>query len=554
MWLSLIAVPSLPLLAAAAILLLQVQPRRAARLAVVSSALAFGAACVTLIVVATSGRLDLLLTGDTGRAIIGVTADRIGAVLIVLGTFVGTIVHSFASRSLLGDPRARRFHLGALVLMSATSLVALSATASGVAAAWVATSVALVVLLGHTAPWQPAVAAQRRTARSLAIGDVALVVAVLVAIVTIGDIDMRDVERATARLDTERFMSLDALSVVAVLLVVAGIARSALVPLHRWLPSTLAAPTPVSALLHAGVVNGAGVLLIRFASIYGSSTLAMTLALILGLTTALYATAVMLVRTDVKGALVWSTSGQMGFMVLQLAVGAFAAALFHIVGHAMYKAALFLGAGGAITSHHRQTHRPHGGRSNPSALARLTMSLFAPLVAFVVAVQLINPDLSNAALLLVVVFGALTAGRVATGWMRAAPFRPATTAVLSLVGVMAMAVSYVGGLAVFKGFVASALPEVATGGIGPVALAAVLSVVASAALVVVALRGTRGDALRGAIYAWLLSAGATHSAQAAPVVASTLCAPRGDSFEAGDGCPTAPLAHTSELISTGDSK
>ena len=554
MWLLLIAVPLLPLLAAAMIVLLRMQPQPAARLAVASSALVLVAACVTLIVAATSGRLDLLLTGDTGRAIIGITADRVGAVLIVLGAFVGTIVHSFASRSLLGDPRARRFHLGALVLMSATSLVALSATASGVAAAWVATSITLVVLLGHKAPWRPAVAAQRRTARSLAIGDLALVAAALITIVTVGDIDMRDVERAATGLDAERFMSLNALTIVAVLLVVAGVARSALVPLHRWLPSTLAAPTPVSALLHAGVVNGAGVLLIRFASIYGSSTLAMTLALILGLATACYATAVMLVRTDVKGALVWSTSGQMGFMVLQLAVGAFAAALFHIVGHAMYKAALFLGAGGAITSHHRQTLREHPGRAGSSALAGVTMGVFAPLAAFVVAVQLINPDLSDAALLLVVVFGALSAGRAATGWMRAAPFRTAITVALSLGGVVAMAFSYVGGLALFKGFVGGAMPDVVPGAIGPIALVTVLSAIAAAALFVVGLGGVRGDALRGAIFARLVSTGATQLSRTTAREEATVAGLPGALFDAGDNHPPPALVHSSELVSMGDPK
>ena len=554
MWLLLIAVPLLPLLAAAMIVLLRMQPQPAARLAVASSALVLVAACVTLIVAATSGRLDLLLTGDTGRAIIGITADRVGAVLIVLGAFVGTIVHSFASRSLLGDPRARRFHLGALVLMSATSLVALSATASGVAAAWVATSITLVVLLGHKAPWRPAVAAQRRTARSLAIGDLALVAAALITIVTVGDIDMRDVERAATGLDAERFMSLNALTIVAVLLVVAGVARSALVPLHRWLPSTLAAPTPVSALLHAGVVNGAGVLLIRFASIYGSSTLAMTLALILGLATACYATAVMLVRTDVKGALVWSTSGQMGFMVLQLAVGAFAAALFHIVGHAMYKAALFLGAGGAITSHHRQTLREHPGRAGSSALAGVTMRVFAPLAAFVAAVRVINPALSDAALLLVVVFGALSAGRAATGWMRAAPFRTAITVALSLGGVVAMAFSYVGGLALFKGFVGGAMPDVVPGAIGPIALVTVLSAIAAAALFVVGLGGVRGDALRGAIFARLVSTGATQLSRTTAREEATVAGLPGALFDAGDNHPPPALVHSSELVSMGDPK
>jgi NADH:ubiquinone oxidoreductase subunit 5 (subunit L)/multisubunit Na+/H+ antiporter MnhA subunit len=109
----------------------------------------------------------------------------------------------------------------------------------------------------------------------------------------------------------------------------------------------------------------------------------MALAFAVGAVTALFGTAVMLVRTDVKGALVWSTSGQMGFMVVQLGVGAFAAALFHVVGHALYKAALFLGAGDAISAHGRPDPATHLGLDHAAALTspmtRCMVGVVAPL-------------------------------------------------------------------------------------------------------------------------------------------------------------------------------
>ena len=267
----LVAVPALPLLAAVVIRLASLTPRTAARLVVGTSAAAAFGALALLISVGLDGPVDAVITSSDGAAIVGLMADRVGAILLLLTSLVGLIVQSFASRSLLGDPRATRFHVLAAVLASAASLVGVAATGSGLLVAWVATSVALVALLGHKAPWPAAVRSQRLTARSFLVGDLALLLAMIVAIVTVGDLDLRAVGAEAAALDAESVGSLSVLTIVAIGLVIAGVARSALVPLHSWLPSTLSAPTPVSALLHAGVVNGAGVLLIRFSPVFASS-------------------------------------------------------------------------------------------------------------------------------------------------------------------------------------------------------------------------------------------------------------------------------------------
>jgi NADH:ubiquinone oxidoreductase subunit 5 (subunit L)/multisubunit Na+/H+ antiporter MnhA subunit len=395
------------------------------------------------------------------------------------------------------------------VLAGVTSLVGVAATASGLLVAWVATSVTLVALLGHKAPWPPAVRSQRLTARGLLVGDLALVLAVVVAIVAVGDLDLRRIGADAAALDAESIGSISALSIVAFLLVVAGIARSALVPLHGWLPSTLAAPTPVSALLHAGVINGAGVLLIRFSPVFGSSVGAMTLAFAVGIATALFATAIMLVRTDVKGALVWSTSGQMGFMVVQLGVGAFAAALFHIVGHALYKAAMFLGAGGAISAHLRHTQRPHLGRDDAAVLSstamRACIGVFVPAGAFALALWIIDPHLTAAATILIVLFGVLSVGRAANGWITATPFTAPRTVVMAVGGVLATTFGYVGGIALFEGFIADVVPYEVPAAVGPVWVGAVLAAIGTGVLVVAVLPGPRGGVLRRQLYGWLLS-------------------------------------------------
>jgi NAD(P)H-quinone oxidoreductase subunit 5 len=509
----LVAVPALPLIAAAIVRLARLSPRSAARAVVLASAASTVGALILLISLGIDGSfggsVEAVVTNSDGAAVVGLMADRVGAILLLLTSLVGLIVQSFASRSLLGDPRATRFHILAAVLIAAASLVGIAATGSGLLVAWVATSVTLVALLGHKAPWPAAVRSQRLTAGSFLVGDLVLLLVILTAIVAVGDIDLRFVAAEAAALDAETIGSLSVLTVVAVGLVIAGVARSALVPLHGWLPSTLAAPTPVSALLHAGVINGAGVLLLRFAPVFASSVSALALAFGLGVATALFATAVMLVRTDVKGSLVWSTSGQMGFMVVQLGVGAFAAALFHIVGHALYKAALFLGAGGAISAHGRQVQRPHLGRSDAAALTspitRAAVGLMAPLAAFGIALWAIDPHLSAAASTLIVVFGTLSVGRAANGWLSSAPFAAPRTIVTALGGIVVTTFLYVGGIALFEAFIADVVPYDVPAAVGPLWVGGVLAAVGTGVAVIAFTPGPRGAALRRHAYAWLLS-------------------------------------------------
>jgi NAD(P)H-quinone oxidoreductase subunit 5 len=523
----LVAVPALPLVAVLTIVALRMPAAAAARFAIAASALTFLGAVVTLIAVGIEGPMSVVATGDDGDAIVGLAADRVGAILITLTTLVGLIVQSFASRSLRGDLRARRFHLLALALTASTSMVAIAATGTGFVLGWIATSVVLVALIGHRAPWPPAVAAQRRAGWSFLIGDSVLVVAMVVTLVLVGDIDLRSVGAGAAALDREQIAGVDALGVVATLLVLAGIARSALVPIHRWLPATLAAPTPVSALLHAGVINGAGVLLIRFSPVFASSATAMAVAFAIGTLTALLATAVMLVRTDVKGGLVWSTAGQMGFMVMQLGVGAFAAALFHIVGHALYKASMFLGAGGAITSHHRQQQRPHLGLVARTALTswpvRLLIGLIVPLASFALALAIIGPHLTASATILIVVFGVLSVGRAANGWMGSTPFTVATTIVTAALGILVGVFAYVGGITVFEHFVVDVVPYDVPAAVGPLWVAATLIGIAILVTVVGLMPGPRGQELRRRVYVWLVSTGAATSR---PVVAPIAPTPR----------------------------
>lgn len=499
----LIVVPALPAIAAAAIAI--ARPERSARWAVRAASAAFAAAIVVVVVVAVGKPVEAVVEGGDGDALVGLHATRVTAVLGLLTTGVGLVVQSFAGRNLQGDLRERRFFELASLMTAATTSVAFAATLGLLCASWIVAGLALAGLVTHRATWHPARRSARRTLRSLWVGDGALLVATLLAVVSVGEIDLRSPAGPAKELANASIPVLGwtVLSVVAVLLTVAGISRSALVPVHQWLPSTIAAPTPVSALLHAGVVNGAGMLLVRLAPVFGSSAAATHVAFAAGAVTACYATTVMRVRSDVKGNLAWSTAGQMGFMTVQVAIGAFAAALLHIVGHGMYKAALFLGAGSSVTDHlhHEQLPAPHVVARS----VRLGVALLVPAAALWAAYLVIHPHLSTAARVLVTVFAWATAARAVDGWLRSAPFRPVPAVATAAFGAAAGVFAYVGGLTAVETFVAHDLPHEVAEPVSPALLVATLAAIALVVAVVWLTPGERMRRLRSRVYALVLT-------------------------------------------------
>ncbi len=505
-----IFVPALPAIAAVAIAVASPAgwstptgrvAERSSRWALRAASAAFVMAAVVAVVVAMDGPVTAVIEGADGDALLGLHVTRVTAVLGLLTTGVGLVVQSFAGRNLQGDLRGRRFFVLASMLTAATTSVAYAATLGLLCASWIMAGVALAALVAHRATWGPAPRSARRTRRSLQVGDGALLVATALAFISVGEIDLRSPARAAEELARASIPVLggNVLWVVAVLLTVASVSRSALVPLHRWLPSTIAAPTPVSALLHAGVVNGAGVLLVRLAPVFGSSAIATHVAFAAGAVTACYATTVKLVRSDVKGNLAWSTAGQMGFMTVQVAIGAFAAALVHIVGHGMYKAALFLGAGGSVTAHFRHHQRP-----TPHVVVRgvrLGVASFVPAVALWAAYRVFHPHLSTAAVVLVTVFAWATAARAVDGWLRAAPFRPLPAVATAALGGVAGVFAYIGGLTAVETFVAPALPEHVAEPVSAAVLVATLVTIGLVGVVVGLTPGERMRRLRSQLYA-----------------------------------------------------
>jgi len=338
--LCLVGTVAAPLLGAGAMALSRARRREGARMSAGLHWCGVALAGLLVVLVAIHGTIDIGIHSG-GSVIIGLSGNRLTVTLIALVLGIGAVVQSFSVRYLRTDPRSSRFVIGAGVLVASMTVVAASTTLVGLLFGWVLASIGFLVIVGYRPDLPGVRPSTRRTAVAFLIGDGALVVATAIVSLRVGNVAL--VGHVSLSHVADRLGG--AGTVVALLVVAAALARCAQGPFGPWLPGTVAAPTPVSALLHAGFVNGGGILLVRTGAIASSSAVAMVVAFAVAAATAVVATAIMAQRSDIKSELAYSTMGQMGFMVAECAVGAFGAGVVHLIGHALYKATLFLGSG-----------------------------------------------------------------------------------------------------------------------------------------------------------------------------------------------------------------
>ena len=300
--------------------------------------------------VAALAALDLAMSGPStspllGIASIGLSArvDPVSVSMCLTVAFVGWVVLRFSRVALDGEMRQPAF----MAWMAATVACVLLLVSAGnivqLVLGWVGTGFALNRLLLFYPERPRARRAARKKALSGIVASAALLMAGSILIAGFGTSDIATINAAAKAGEGAGFLWLAALT-----LAIAAIFKSALVPTHGWLTEVMEAPTPVSALLHAGVVNAGGFLLIRFADVIVAAPGVLALLALVGGFSALLGAAVALTQPAVKTALAWSTCAQMGFMVLQCGLALFPLALLHIVAHSLYKAHAFLASGGAV--------------------------------------------------------------------------------------------------------------------------------------------------------------------------------------------------------------
>lgn len=332
----------------------------------------------------------------------------------VLITFLGLVLVRFAARYLEGEPNQPFFVRWLLTALGAAAVVPATANLLVMALAWLATSVALRQLLTFHQERRVAREAAERKFLVTRVADVCFLLAIGLIFARFGTVDRTAVLRA---LETSSDHGL-APQFAALLIAVAVVFRTAQAPFHGWLIRVVDAPTPVSALLHAGVVNLGGVVLMSVHPLITDSPAARTLLVASGAVTAVYAAWAGATRPSFKVGLAWSTSSQMGFMLMQCGLGLFEMAWLHLIAHSIYKAKAFLSAGSVVQTP-VEARRPFGQRE---ALFGAALTLFAlgALAAADVLQPSREPALAAMAVVVALAIAPLIGQRTMTGAATAA--------------------------------------------------------------------------------------------------------------------------------------
>ncbi len=300
-------------------------------------------ASLALAILATAG-LAIYGPQDFG---IGLRFDSLSSIMLLLVSFLGAVVIRFSGNYLAGDPAQGRFIRWMCLTIGSVLVLAVSGNLLMFALAWSTTSLSLHKLLTFYPDRPAAMLAARKKFLISRLGDACLIGALVATWNCFGTWDFT---KMFAAADAMRLTGsgTPCLGMSAMLLVASALLKSAQFPFHSWLPDTMEAPTPVSALMHAGIINAGGFLVVRLSPVITGSASALNALALVGAFTALFASVVMLTQTSVKRSLAYSTVAQMGFMMLQCGLGAFSLAILHLVAHSLYKAHAFLSSGSIV--------------------------------------------------------------------------------------------------------------------------------------------------------------------------------------------------------------
>ncbi len=275
--------------------------------------------------------------------------DTLSAIMFLLVSFLGAVVLRYSVNYLAGDAQQGRFSKWLGVTVGAVLTLIVSGNLLMFTLAWVATSMSLHQLLMFYPDRPVALLAARKKFLISRLGDACLVGALIVTWECFGTWKFTGMFEAAEVLRAQGGGSAVCLGWSGVLLVAGALLKSAQFPFHSWLPDTMETPTPVSALMHAGIINAGGFLVVRLSPIIAGSPVALNVLALVGAFTAIFASMIMLTQTSVKRSLAYSTIAQMGFMMLQCGLGAFALAVLHLVAHSLYKAHAFLSSGSIVS-------------------------------------------------------------------------------------------------------------------------------------------------------------------------------------------------------------
>jgi NADH-quinone oxidoreductase subunit L len=308
---------------------------------------------------------------------VGFFVDNLTACLLIVVTTIGLLVHVYSIGYMSHDPGYWRFFAYLNLFMFSMLLLVLASNFLVVFVAWELVGLCSYLLIGFWYRKRTAALAAKKAFIVNRVGDVGFALGIMLIFTSLGTLDIQAVIHAIGSLPSSTIV------LISLLIFAGAMGKSAQFPLHVWLPDAMEGPTPVSALIHAATMVNAGVYLVARANpIFAQAPEALVVVAAIGIFTAILAASIAMTQTDIKRVLAYSTLSQLGYMFAALGVGAFTAAIFHLMTHGFFKGLLFLGSGSVIHAvHEEQDMRKMGGLSQKIPITYVTMLIGSLAIA-----------------------------------------------------------------------------------------------------------------------------------------------------------------------------
>ncbi|MDX9732456.1 MAG: NADH-quinone oxidoreductase subunit L, partial [Bdellovibrionales bacterium] len=293
---------------------------------------------------------------------VGFVIDHISAIMVLVVTGVGTLIHLFSIGYMSHDERPTKYFAYLNLFLFNMLLLILGENLLLMFVGWEGVGLCSYLLIGFWFSDKEKAAAGMKAFVTNRIGDAGFLLGIFTLFFVFGTVSFSEIVSKVAGMPIEVGWT-GPLTLAGLFLFVGAAGKSAQIPLYVWLPDAMAGPTPVSALIHAATMVTAGVyMIVRLSPMFVLAPNALHVVAVIGALTAVFAATIGLAQFDIKKVLAYSTVSQLGFMFLACGVGAFGAAMFHLMTHAFFKALMFLGSGSVIHAmHEEQDIRKMGG-------------------------------------------------------------------------------------------------------------------------------------------------------------------------------------------------
>jgi NADH-quinone oxidoreductase subunit L len=332
-----------------------------------------------------NGSIYTWMTSGVTHFEIGFLIDQLSATMMVVVSFVSLMVHIYTIGYMHGDPGYQRFFSYISLFTFSMLMLVMANNFLQLFFGWEAVGLVSYLLIGFWYTRPTAIYASLKAFLVNRVGDFGFLLGIGIVLMYFGTLDYATVFAQAPQMVTQTIEIIPGLpwmlmSAICIFLFIGAMGKSAQFPLHVWLPDSMEGPTPISALIHAATMVTAGIFMVaRMSPLFELSDTALSVMLVIGGITTLFMALVAIVQNDIKRVVAYSTLSQLGYMTVALGASAYSAAIFHLMTHAFFKAALFLGAGSVIIAmHHEQDMRKMGGLKKYMPITYWTM-FFAAL-------------------------------------------------------------------------------------------------------------------------------------------------------------------------------